>query len=226
MGRLDNGALHCKVDSMDSQSASAHLEVIRTLMERTALYRRALAPTTVSIGTLGLLAGVTGWWFQLGTPRGFGIGWMAVAAGAAVVALLLMRRQALRDREMFWSPPARRVAHAVLPTFTAGFVAGLLAVVRDWPDPLLLAWLPPLWMVLYGAGLHAAGFFMPRGIRLFGWVFVVAGLISAAILAPRDLIGGAPDLVGAHLVMGGVFGGLHLLYGLYLLRTRGSLTTR
>jgi len=207
---------------MDAQSASAHLEVIRTLMERTALYRRALAPTTLAIGTVGLLAGSVGWWLQLGAPRVFGIGWMAVAATGVVVAFILMRRQALRDREAFWSPPARRVAQAVLPTFSVGFAAGLLAVVPTW-DPWLLAWLPPLWMVLYGAGLHAAGFFMPRGIRLFGWLFVVAGLVTAAWLAWRGAGSGIPDLEQAHLVMGGVFGGLHLLYGLHLSRTQKML---
>jgi hypothetical protein len=210
---------------MDFRSASAHLEVIRTLMERTALYRRALAPTTLAIGTLGLLAGFAGWWFQLDSPREFATSWMSVGAAAAGIALVLMRREALHVREGFWSPPARRVAQAVLPTFAAGFAAGILAVIPAGSDPSLRIWLPPLWMVLYGAGLHAAGFFMPRGIRLFGWIFVLAGLLCAADAALGHPAIGGPDLVWAHLVMGGVFGGLHLLYGLYLLRTRGSVMT-
>ncbi len=36
-------------------------------------------------------------------------------------------------------------------------------------------WLPLIWVVLYGCAFHAAGFFMPRGMRLFGWAFVIGG---------------------------------------------------
>jgi len=45
---------------MESNQAAEHLQVIRTLMERAALYRRTLAPIMLCAGTLGLLAGAGG----------------------------------------------------------------------------------------------------------------------------------------------------------------------
>jgi len=205
---------------MDAHQASSHLEVIRTLMERAALYRRALAPTTVALGGVGIAAGLVGWMLQLGEPRGFGTYWMVVAGVGLGVALLLMRRQAMQDRETFWSPPARRVMQAILPPFFAGFLTGIIAVVPAWREPLWMWWVPAIWMVLYGCALHAAGFFMPRGIRLFGWLFVGVGCLLAVVLNARSYGAGMPALVNAHLLMGGVFGGLHLAYGLYLLQTQ------
>jgi len=210
---------------MDARQASSHLEVIRTLMERVALYRRALAPTTLALGGVGTLAAGVGWAFDLSAPRAFGVYWMAVAAVALGVAVVLMRRQALRDREVFWSPPARRVLQAVLPAFTVGLVTGIVAVVPGWREPLWLWWLPAVWTVLYGCALHAAGFFMPRGIRLFGWLFVVTGCVLLVVLNARSYASGMPDLVLAHVLMGSIFGGFHLAYGLYLMQTREKATT-
>jgi hypothetical protein len=77
-------------------------------------------------------------------------------------------------------------------------------------------WLPPVWMVFYGCALHAAGFFMPRGMKLFGWLFIVAGCALAVILSSLDAV---PPLRLAHWAMGGLFGGMHLAYGIYLYLT-------
>ena len=116
---------------MDSREATRHLEAIRTLMERAALYRRALAPVTLLTGALGCLAGVIGWLADLSEPRAFGWYWMGVAGVGLVGALLLIRRQALRDREPFWSPPMRRVTRALLPPLAAGGSGGDFGGVAD-----------------------------------------------------------------------------------------------
>ena len=39
---------------MEKNWASDHLHTIRTLMERSALYRRALAPVMIAAGVLGM----------------------------------------------------------------------------------------------------------------------------------------------------------------------------
>jgi len=46
---------------MESNWAAEHLQVIRTLMERSALYRRALAPIMIFNGVVGLAAAGLGW---------------------------------------------------------------------------------------------------------------------------------------------------------------------
>ncbi len=77
---------------MDNNWAAQHLQTIRTLMERSALYRRALAPIFTFVGAIGILAAVGGSAMPL-SPRG-GIRdllddnrrhcrWRRVAAGAA-----------------------------------------------------------------------------------------------------------------------------------------------
>ena len=67
-----------------------------------------------------------------------------------------------------------------------------------------------LWMLFYGCAVHAAGFFMPRGIRWLGWIFIMVGCVLLSLL---NL--GAAQLQ-SNLLMGVIFGGLHLVYGIYL----------
>ena len=64
---------------MDTNWAAEHLQVIRTLMERSALYRRALAPVMIFNGVLGLAGGALGWALQIGSVPGFVGCWAGVA---------------------------------------------------------------------------------------------------------------------------------------------------
>jgi hypothetical protein len=55
---------------------------------------------------------------------------------------------------------------------------------------------------------------MVRGIRLFGWAFVVAGLLSALTATNPQFV--EPSIRAAHLLMTFTFGLGHLAYGAYL----------
>src|SRR5262245_17407709 len=158
---------------MDSNWAAEHLQTIRTLMERSALYRRALAPIMIYSGALGLIGGVLGWVLRLDAPQAFVGCWAVVGLLALGGSLLLVRRQALKEAEPFWSPPTRRVAQAMSPALFIGSIVGLLSLFRPSWNFIQPHDLPALWMLLYGCALNAAGFFMHRGIKLLGWVFVV-----------------------------------------------------
>ena len=54
---------------------------------------------------------------------------------------------------------------------------------------------------------------MVRGIKLFGWVFILIGCGLLLSMLSETLL---KREASVHLVMGGVFGGLHLAYGIYL----------
>ena len=197
---------------MDSNWASENLQTIRTLMERSAVYRRALAPVMLSAGVIGLTATAVTLLLPVTSNRGFALCWMSVAFITAVTAFLLVRRQALRDQEPVWSPPTRRVIEALAPSLLVGGAVGILLVVFDeqlggmeWPAAVA-------WVILYGCGLCAAGFFTPRGLKRFGWAFVIGGGVLL-LLTPFFFNAAA---AGAHYVMGFFFGALHLAYGIYL----------
>jgi hypothetical protein len=204
---------------MESNTAADHLQVIRTLMERSAIYRRALAPIMLTTGFIGAVAALAGWLGGISSLRSFALYWMVVSLVALSTSLLLVRRQAIKDAEKFWSPPTRRVAQGFLPPLFVGMIIGLASVVRPELDFVPPWSLPVLWMFLYGCALQAAGFFMARGIRLFGSVFVGAG---CAVLTWCLITDAPPSLVMNHLVMGLGFGGLHLAYGIYLRFTEQS----
>jgi hypothetical protein len=187
-------------------------------MERSALYRRALAPIMIYNGVVGLAAAGLGVSLKISLPRPFIIFWAAVSVVAIAGSLLLVRRQALKESEPFWSPPTRRVTQAFLPPLVAGLIIGgtVFGRVPSGPVPSQdlsgIWWLPLIWVILYGCAFHAAGFFMPRGMRLFGWAVILGGcgLLAAGLPDPLR------SLAYAHGVMGFFFGGLHLAYGIYL----------
>ena len=197
---------------MESKRAVEHLQTIRTLMERSAVYRRALAPIMIFAGLTGLAAAGLGLGLSINSSHGFCSLWLGAAAAAVTGALLLARRQAIKDHEPFWSPPTWRVTQALLPPLLAGFCLGLLLLIFGRGIELAVAL---IWILFYGCALHAAGFFMPRGIKWFGWFFIFSscGLFYVFMLHLVDFE------VNPHELMGFFFGILHLTYGAYLYLT-------
>ena len=210
--------LHFAIQSRHMQTdwAAENLQTIRTLMERSALYRHALAPIMTALGIIGIVAAAIGYFLTIDSPYKFFIFWMLVCVFALAIAFLLVRRQALKDREPFWSPPTRRVIQAISPPLFAGMILGFLAMlISSSEDSSPTSWtflkiVVPLWIIFYGCALHAAGFFMPRGFKLFGWAFVLSGVVSLAMLDSFRFP------LQTHWVMGAFFGCAHLAYGIYL----------
>jgi hypothetical protein len=197
------------VYNMESNWAADQLQTIRNLMERSALYRRALTPIMLFAGSVGVLTMLLGLFFQMDSTRKFCGLWLGAAVIAMGGAFLIARRQALKDQEPFWSPPTRRVALALSPPLAAGMCLGVLLTGVGDNMALPAAF---IWILFYGCALHSAGFFMPRGIKLFGWIFI----ISSCCLFYVFSLGWVKSELNANWLMGFFFGVLHLAYGTYL----------
>jgi hypothetical protein len=198
---------------MRTNWAEENLQTIRTLMERSAVYRRALAPIMFFAGVMGILAALVGLLFRLKSPHTFGELWLGTAMIVVIVAFFIARRQAVKDKENFWSPPTRRVGQALLPPLTAGMVLG---VMLTWGNAI--QFLPFIWALLYGCALHSAGFFISSGVKWFGWIYIGLALSIMLILTIVGSYYLIPDY-SPHWLMGFFFGVLHLTYGAYLYLT-------
>ncbi len=200
---------------MNPKWAEDNLQTIRTLMERSAVYRRALAPVVCFAGVMGILATVVGIFFHLNSACKFGGLWMSTAIIAVIGALFIVRRQALRERDIFWSPPTRRVVQALLPPLVIGMVLGAVLSLSTDNAAIIL---PLIWALLYGCALHSAGFFISSGVKWFGWGYILFALgifVSLIIAGSYYLI----PKFSPHLLMAFFFGVLHLAYGAYLYLT-------
>jgi len=200
---------------METKLAEENLQTIRTLMERSAVYRRALAPIMLFAGTLGVAAAAGGLLFHLDSTRAFGTLWLTTAVIVVVGTFLIARRQALKDNENFWSPPTRRVAQALFPPLLAGMTIGVSPALFPYADKDLNFCSIVVWMMFYGLALHAVGFFVLRGIKFLGWIFICGSCILFYVFVLEVL----SFNFSAHWLMGFFFGVLHLAYGAYLYLT-------
>ena len=208
---------------MENNWAAENLQTIRTIMERSALYRRALAPIMILAGSVGTVAALAGHFLKIESARAFAIFWMSVAVVVIVGVLLLVRRQALKDAESFWSLPTRRVTSALMPPLFIGLFLGVMAIVLfEDEGSEVETMLSICWVLLYGCALHSAGFSMPRGIKIFGWCFIMGGCAFIAILF-SDVVAMMKS-IPAHFIMGFFFGVAHLAYGVYLYFTEPRKT--
>ena len=219
---LHNWTLYCKVYGMKANWAEENLQTIRTLMERSALYRRALAPIMLFAGALGLIAAAAGLFFHIEAPRAFAGLWFGTAITAVAVAFLLTRRQALKDQEPFWSPPTRRVGLALLPPLFCGFFIGVMlaSIDANWSMDFPMAL---FWVLFYGCALHSAGFFMMRGIKWFGLAFIFSAVTLMILMYAANW---SLQPHSGNLLMGCLFGAGHVVYGAYLYLTeKGNRAT-
>ena len=175
------------------------------------MYRRALAPIMLFAGVLGTAGAVIGVCFHFDSLHQFATMWLITALLTVGGSFLIARRQAFRESEAFWSPPTRRIAQALAPPLTAGFALGLIFALKDARE--LFYALIFLWAFFYGCAVHAAGFFISRGMRLFGWLYIGC----AAVLAFCHFHGGI--VLNPHWIMGFFFGVLHVACGAYLFLT-------
>lgn len=205
---------------MQPNWAEENLQVIRTLMERAGLYRRALAPVMLTVGLLGLGGGFVGEALRFeSVPSFFGL-WFTVALVAVGLALMIVRRQALRSAEKFWTPPTRKICLAMTPALTAGFLIAAIPFI-DTGGPASARGYAVAWPLLYGCALHSAGQFISRGVRLLGWAFVLCSVGIGYLAMSSEMHSGLRGEAGSrlfrpHFLMGFMFGGFHLLAAIYL----------
>jgi hypothetical protein len=203
------------------QAAHAHLRFIRETMARTAAFTAVPGWGGVAMGVTALGAAF------LAHEQATVVGWMRVWAGEALVGFALgaffTAAKARRHRVPLLSGQGRKFLLGLLPALLAA-VALTVAVYgydvgatgeyfagRDLAATASLRLLPGLWLMLYGAGVVAAGMFSVRLVPLMGYAFVLTGAL--ALLSPA---------AWGDAWMAAGFGGLQVAFGALIARQHGG----
>ena len=196
------GDTHADAPSLDVRAVD-DLRYIRQTMERSAAFTAVPGWGMVAVGVTVFPAA----W--LAGHRDFDLRWLEIWIADAVLAVSLaiiaIQSKAARSGLPWTSGPGRKVALNFAPPVAA---AGLLTV------PLfragLGATLPGMWMLLYGVGVIAGGAFSVPVVPVMGACFMVAGAV--ALFLPAF----------GNWAMAAGFGGLHILFGLWIARRYGG----
>jgi len=132
--------------------------------------------------------------------------WFAEGLLALAIGAVAMKRKAHAAGETLFSAPARKFALSFAPPLVVGalltpvlYRAGLIAVI------------PGMWLLLYGAGVVTGGAFSVRIVPVLGLCFMALG--AAAVFCPPSY--------GTAFLAGG-FGGLHIIFGFIIARRYGG----
>ena len=179
------------------------LRFIRQTMERSAAFTAVPGWGMVAVGATALPAA----W--LASHYAFNLRWLEIWICDAVLAMSLslvaIQSKAARHGLPWTSGPARKVAMSFAPPVAAAIL--LTAVLLR---ASLGTALPGAWMLLYGVGVIACGAFSVAVVPVMGVCFMVAG--GAALFLPAL----------GNWAMAAGFGGLHLLFGIWIARRYGG----
>lgn len=181
-----------------------HLQYIRRTMEGAASFTAVPGVGGVIMGASALGAG----WLahrQSTADRWLAI-WIVEGVIALAIGLLFAHRKARRIQVELFSRPARKFMLAFAPSLLAGAVLTTALWHTGFPGLL-----PGCWLLLYGAGISAAGAFSVPIVPVMGTCFLFLG--SAAMFFPFEW--------GDAWLAGG-FGGLHIIFGILIARKHGG----
>jgi hypothetical protein len=196
----------------DQDPASEHLRVIRQLMERATVYRSISAPVAL-VG--GLVALGLAWWQHEHGMRWpvFLRNWLALFAVLSLMNLGLLWRDAARRGLPLFNSGMRLALRAVVPPLLVGGLIGLLVAWKDHD----MGFVASIWAMTYGLALLATATFAPPSISRLGRAFVAGGLIAFVGNQAGFFSTGDVNFFTTPFIMGGLFGLLHVLYGLAVL---------
>jgi len=184
--------------------AAESLAFIRHAMERGSTFSAVPGIGGALMGGIGLGAAVVAA-IQPTAERWLAV-WLSAAVLALIVGVLAMRRKAARLGAALAGAPARRFALSL----SAPLIGGAALTVGLWMHGVW-ALMPPVWLLLYGAGVLTGGAFSVAPMRLLGMCFM--GLGMAAIVTP-------PSWGNVWLGLG--FGALQVGFGIYIARRHGG----
>jgi hypothetical protein len=132
--------------------------------------------------------------------------WIGTAFVAGSAGALGCWIKARRNEMSFFGDPGRRFLLCLIPALLVGVVLTVSLL-----PSAEVSLLPGLWMMLYGAGVLAAGTYASPPVVHMGGAFVIAGLFTHALPAGW-----------ANVLLGVAFGGLHLYFGYQVYRHHGG----
>lgn len=196
----------------DQDPASEHLRIIRQLMERATVYRSISAPVALLGGVAAL--GLAWWHHEHGlTWRLFLRNWLGLFAILSVLNLGLLWRDAARRGLPFLNAGMRLALRALAPPLLVGGLVGLVVALKSHD----MGFVASVWALCYGLALLATATFAPPSIQRLGRAFLAGGLLcflgnQAGFLSTGDL-----NFFTTPVIMGALFGVLHIIYGIAVL---------
>lgn len=186
------------------ERAMENLQFIRQTMERATAYTGISGTGLVWVGLSALVAAWAA--TQQNSPAHWLFVWLTEAALSLGLSGLMMVKKSRRLQLPLWSETARRFLLSFGPPMLAG--ALLTAVLYQHQ---LFDLIPGLWLLLYGTAVVAGGTYSVKVVPVMGFCFMLLGLL--ALLGPLSW--------SQPLVATG-FGGLHILFGLWIARHYGG----
>lgn len=186
------------------EQASDNLRFIRGAMERAGRVSTASGIGAMAMGAVALLAMAVAS-ARAGLEAQLAV-WIAAAFAALLAGALGSVHKARRNNLPLLGDPGRRFLLCLIPPL----LVGVVLTTSLWGTPQS-ALLPGLWMMLYGAGVLAAGTYAAPPVMHMGVVFLVAGLFTHALPA-----------AWSNVLLGVVFGGAHLGFGFQVYRHHGG----
>ena len=186
------------------EHAEDNLRFIRSAMERAERVSAVSGAGAMAMGVIALVAMAVG---ATSTElfRQLSV-WVITAFVAGSVGALACAYKARRNDMQFSADPGRRFLLCLIPALLVGVV--LTAALLPGAQAGLL---PGLWMMLYGAGVLAAGTYAAPPVMHMGGSFLVAGVFTYAL-----------PVEWANVLLGLTFGGLHLFFGYQVFRHHGG----
>jgi hypothetical protein len=186
------------------ERAMDNLQFIRETMERASSFT---AVSGLGQIVVGLSALVTVWVASLQSNSRT---WLAVWFAEAVIALFIsvwaMSRKARATDTSLLSGPGRKVAFSLSPPLFAGALL-TAALFRS----NHLGAVPGMWLLLYGTGVATGGSYSVEIVPIMGLCFMCLGAVALF----------CPAAWGSFFMAAG-FGGLHILFGIIIVRRHGG----
>jgi hypothetical protein len=186
------------------QHAADNLQFIRTTMERSSTFTAVPGIGGAGMGVIGVIGAILAA-NQPSVDRWL-VAWMVTAAAALGVGVVAVWRKAARID----APLAGAVGRRFAMSLAAPLVAGAALTWGVWANGNR-AQLPAVWLLLYGTGVLAGGVFSVAAVRLLGVMFMALGIVALVTPAAWG---------DAWLGIG--FGGLQLVFGLYIAAKHGG----
>lgn len=132
--------------------------------------------------------------------------WLASAVLSPLIMLWAIVHKARNAKMPLLSGPARKFVLSFSPPMVVGALLTLVLYRQG-----LVEIIPGVWLLLYGTAVVAGGAFSVQIVPVMGLCFMLAGVI--ALFTP---------VAWNDWIMGGAFGGLHILFGIPIARRHGG----